>query len=135
MRRRFAVATALALIPTFALAPAAGAASDEWCDIDPIVVIKTPKGNLVPVYNTNGARGLEHQAVLPLSKVKYTVKSAAGGQTQVTMDVTVPNDLFDSGFPTRTKISTGPMGTLDVLATAEGTSGKAMRVQFTLETP
>jgi hypothetical protein len=47
----------------------------------------------------------------------------------------VPNDLFGSGFPTRTKISTGPMGTLQVLAAAEGKSGAAMRVQFTLDTP
>lgn len=135
MKRRFAVATMLALAPTLGLAATAGAASDEWCDIDPLVVIKTPKGNLVAVYNTNGAKGLEHQATLPLTKVSYSVQPADVGKTLVKMDVTVPNDLFGWGFATRTKISTGPMGTLEVLATAEGTSGRAMKLQFTLDTP
>ncbi|HEU5316694.1 MAG TPA: hypothetical protein VFX49_11330 [Chloroflexota bacterium] len=135
MKRRFAVATMLGLVPALGLATTAGAASDEWCDIDPLVVIKTPRGNLVPVYTTNGAKGLEHQATLPLTKVSYSAQAADGGKTLVKMDVTVPNDLFGSGFATRTKISTGPMGTLDVLSTAEGTSGRVMRLQFTLDTP
>ena len=136
MMKRFVVAMTLALLPLLALAPVAGAASDEWCDIDPIVVIQTPAGNLVPIYNTNGAQGLEHQVALPLSKVSYTVQPADGGtKTLVKLEVTVPNGLFGSGFATRTKISTGPMGTLKVLAATEGVSGRAMKVQFTLDTP
>jgi hypothetical protein len=134
--KRIAIALVLALLPILGLAPVAGAASDEWCDMDPLVVIQTPAGRLVPVYNTNGAKGLKYQVALPLAKVRYTVQPADGGRkTLVDMEVTVPNGLYGSGFATRTKISTGPMGTLTVLAAGEGVSGSAMRVQFTLDTP
>jgi hypothetical protein len=129
-------AAALALLPTLTLAPAASAASDEWCDVDPLVVIKTPKGNLVTLFNTNGAKGLLHQPTLALTKVSYTVQTANGGRdTLVKMSITVPNDLFGKGYSTRTKISTGPLGTLKVYAAAEGVSGQAMSIQFILDTP
>jgi hypothetical protein len=65
--------------------------------------------------------------------VSYTVKPADGGRTLVTMDVTLPEGLYGRDFATRTTISTGPMGTLQVLAKAQGESGQAMRVQFTLD--
>jgi hypothetical protein len=134
--RRFAVAMVLALVPMAVVAPAASAGSSEWCDVDPLVVIKTPKGNLVPVFNTNGARGLQYQPLLLLAKVKYTVQPADGGRkTLVKMEVTVPEGLFLSNFATRTIISTGPLGTLSVLAATEGRSGRPMPVQFTLDVP
>ena len=136
MIRRFAVAMVLALLPAVTLAPAASAASDEWCDLDPIVVIRTPGGNLVPLYHTDGVQGLKHQPALLVAKVSYTVQPVDGGQkTLVTMDVTLPEGLWGRDFATRTVISTGPMGTLRVLGRAQGQSGRPMRVQFTLDTP
>ena len=136
MIRRFAVAMVLALVPAVTLAPAASAASSEWCDVDPIVVIRTPKGNLVPVFNTMGVQGLQHQPAMLLARVSYTVKPAdQGRKTLVTLDVTIPEGLFGRDFATRTTISTGPLGTLKVLGKAQGESGRAMRVQFTLDTP
>ena len=136
MIRRFVVAIVLAVLPAVTLAPAASAASDEWCDSDPLVVIRTPKGNLVPVFNTNGVLGLKNQPALLLAKVSYTVQPADGGEkTLVKMDVTLPEGLYGRDFATRTTISTGPMGTLQVLGKAQGESGRAMKLQLTLDTP
>jgi hypothetical protein len=137
MKRFRAVLTAMvmALFLMGTAAPAA-LASDDWCDTDPLVVIKTPAGNLVPVFNTVGAKGLQHQPAILLARVSYTTQRGGDGRsTVVNLNVTVPDDLIGSGFPTRAKISTGPMGTLKVLATATGTSGKAMPMQFTLDVP
>src|SRR5688500_9449 len=134
--RRFAVAMVLALVPVVTVAPMASAASSEGCDMDPVVVIRTPKGNLVPVFNTMGVQGVQHQAAMLLAKVSYTVQPVDGGRkTLVTLNVTIPEGgLLGSDFATRTTISTGPLGTLKVLGTAQGESGRAMRVQFTLDT-
>ena len=123
----------LALLPMVAVVPAASA-GNSWCDDDPIVVIQTPGGHLVPIYNTMGVLGLEHAPSIALAKVSYTTQPTNGGQsTLVKLNVTIPNDLFGSGYSTRTKISTGPLGTLDILGTTSGNAGKAMSVQFTLD--
>ena len=137
MIRRFALAALLAGTTTAMTAPVALAGSSDWCDLDPIVIIRTPKGNLVPVYNTMGVRGLSHQAAMLAAKVSYTAQSVEGGsKTLVNLDVTIPEGaLWGRDFATRTVISTGPLGTLDVLGRAEGESGRAMRVQFTLDRP
>jgi hypothetical protein len=64
------------------------------------------------------------------------VQAVDGGKkTLVKMDVTLPEGLYGRDFATRTTISTGPMGTLQVLAKAQGESGQAMKLQFTLDTP
>jgi hypothetical protein len=134
MKRRLAVALVLALMPMVALAPAASASEDAWCDADPLVVIRTPKGNTVAVFNTNGVKGLKHQAALLLADVDYTVQSIDGGKkTLVKMQVTLPNGLHGSGFETRAKISTGPMGTLDVLAAGDAVTGKPIKLEFVLD--
>lgn len=136
MIRRCVVAIVLAVVPMAVLAPAVSAGSSDWCDADPIVVIRTPKGKLVPVYNTNGVAGLQYTPALALAKVSYTVQPADGGKkTLVKMEVTLPEGLYGRDFATRTTISTGPMGTLQVLAKAQGESGRAMKLQFTLDTP
>ena len=130
------MATMLAGAATATMAPVALAGSSDWCDLDPIVIIKTPKGSLVPVYNTMGVQGLQHQAAMLVAKVSYTAQPADGGRTTlVKLDVTIPEGLWGRDFATRTVISTGPLGTLKVLGRAEGESGRAMRVQFTLDRP
>ena len=127
----------LAGAATALTAPAAFAGSSEWCDLDPVVVIKTPKGNLVPVFNTMGVMGLSHQAAMLAAKVSYTAQPADGGsKTLVNLSVTIPEGmLWGWNFRTRTVISTGPLGTLEILGRAEGESGRAMDVQFTLDRP
>lgn len=114
-------------------------AGAEWCDTDPLIIIRTPGGQLVPVFIVVGARGLEHlpaAQAASLLATSHTVQSARGGHaTRVTVTVTVPDDLFERNFPTRASISTGPLGSGKVHATAEGRSGTSMDLQFTLPIP
>lgn len=112
------------------VAPGASAGA-QWCDTDPVVVIITPRGAIVPIFVNNGAQGAEHLPAVLLASMKYTVEPASSG-TLVHLDVVVPNDLFGKGFTTRSVVSTGPLGTGIVYATAYGVSGKAMHLDFTL---
>ncbi len=121
------------------LAPLAGwgqvpvaQAGEQWCEYDPLLVITTPQGNKVPVFYLTGAQGLQHSAATQLAAVSYTAKPSGKG-TLVDVTVTVPNDVFATGFLTRVKISSGPWGTLKVYGVDDGTSGKAMRVSFHLD--
>ena len=116
---------------------AVGAA--EWCDTDPVLVIETPGGALVTVYLLVGALGAEHlpaAQAASLLAANETVKSVAGGQaTRVTVTVTVPDDPFASGFPTRATVSSLPLGSGVVYDATEGTSGAPMTLRFTLPIP
>jgi hypothetical protein len=110
----------------------------EWCDTDPLVLIVTPEGTLVPVFILVGALGLEHLPAAQAASLlaTSTAEATAGGKaTRVTITVTVPDDLFGRGFATRAAASSGPLGTGTVYATAEGRSGTAMVLRFTLPIP
>jgi hypothetical protein len=134
--RRLLIVAALLLAT---LAAPAGAGAADWCDTDPLVLITTPGGNVAPVYVLVGAAGLEHlpavQAASILSTTE-TVAARAGGQaTRVTLTVTVPDDAFAIGFPTRAAASSGPPATGTVYDQTTGSSGQAMVLRFTLPVP
>ena len=127
----------LSLIVAAATTAAPVAAGEEWCDVDPVVLIVTPHGALVPVFANTGAAGLLNTpaALLSLLQTRATVRPGADGHsTLVDLAITVPNlPLLSWGsFPTRTTISSGPLGTGRVYGRATGTSGRAMHVVFTL---
>lgn len=129
----------LVLLGAF-LGPAAPArAAAEWCDTDPLLLIRTPGGQLVPVFILVGAQGAEHlpaaQAASLLATSDATEATAGGRATRVTVTVVVPNDPFGQGFPTRAAASTGPLGTGTVYATAERVAGAPMTLRFTLAIP
>lgn len=129
----------LALLVSFAalvaVTPTANAA-EEWCDTDPLVLIQTPGGALVAVYVTNGALGVEHLPAAQAATIGYSARPSANGRdTLVEMTVLVPDDLFGSGFPTRSTVSTGPLATGDIYATASGQSGTVMTMTFKLGVP
>lgn len=129
----------LALVAAFAMlaaAPSAVDASEQWCDADPLVLVQTPGGALVPVYVTSGAQGTEHLPAVLLATITYSAAPTADGAgTLVELRVRVPNDLFGSNFPTRSVASTGPLGTLDIYARTTGYSGQDMTMTFALGTP
>jgi hypothetical protein len=109
-------------------------AGEQWCEDDPLIVVQTPEGALVPVYVTNGARGVENLPFVLLTSVTYSVKKLGRG-TVVDMAVTVPNDPLSPPFETRSTVSTGPLKTGVVLATASGYSQETMHMRFTLDVP
>lgn len=136
LRRRTALRSTLATVAagvmTVATAPAV-LASDTWCDADPVELVITSGGKLVPIFVTNGARSLLHLPQLLLARISHSVKSVEGGTASlVTVSVTVPNGLLGRSFETRSVVSRGPIGLLHVYATTTGMSGSAMTMQFKL---
>lgn len=113
-------------------APASPArASDQWCDTDPLVVVRTPEGALVPVFVNSGALGVQHLLAVQLARITTEVGPAGRG-TLVKVRVLIPGDAFAGTFPTRTVASTGPLGTGTIYARADGSSGRTMTMTFTL---
>jgi hypothetical protein len=135
--RLLIVALGVLLALSGTVAPAKAGA--EWCDTDPLVLVQTPGGAIVPVFILVGAQGLEHlPAALAASLLatSHTVETTLGGRaTDVTLQVTVPDDLFARGFPTRATVSSGPLGSGKIHAKAEGKSGTTMILRFTLPVP
>jgi hypothetical protein len=121
--------------------PSTASAGETWCDVDPVVVVTTPQGNQVPVFVTTGARGAEHAPAVLAQSITYTTEPAREGTaTHVRMTVVVPGDAVPSDAPekrfdTRTKASSGPLGSGTLHSTAEGSAGKPMQMSFTLDVP
>src|SRR6266699_3544566 len=112
-------------------------ASDGWCDSDPILVVHTPAGNLVPVYYNVGSQSLVFtpNTLLGALVMSYTaVPTSGGAATKVTLVVMVPS-LLDQSFATRDIVSTGAFGTRTVYAYTSGVSGEAMTSTFKLPYP
>jgi len=137
--RRFGSVLPLPLLLSFALLAAfAGPvrAGEEWCDTDPLLLIRTPAGATVPVYVTSGGLGLAHTPAVLLATEQYTAQPAQEGRaTLVQVSVTVPGDAFDAHFATRAVVSSGPMATGTLYARATGESGQPMAMTFTLAVP
>lgn len=125
-------------------------AGEEWCEEDPPVVIYTPGGSAVVVYVTNGANGPEHLPALATAKISYTARPIKGERaTQVTMEVLIPGDPFDSQFRTRSVVTEtppiaptpvsspdpGPVAGSTILDAAYGYSGQVTRLGFKLDVP
>ena len=112
--------------------PGAGVAEagDEWCDVDPILLIQTPRGNLAAVFYLTGVLGPRDLvgALLGLLSADCTVKPDGDG-TLVTLNVVVPKGLLGLGFgvarPTRHKVTSGPRGTGDHDGPTTGETGTA----------
>ena len=94
-------------------------------------------GRLIPLFVNTGAQGVVNLpvALLAILQTHYTVHPGEDGHsTLVDMAITVPNlgILSRGSFPTRTVVSSGPLGTGKVYGRATGISGAVMHVTFTL---
>ncbi|HEU5317610.1 MAG TPA: hypothetical protein VFX49_15965 [Chloroflexota bacterium] len=133
--KRSLLSLLLALLCVVWLAPAA-LAEEEWCPIDPNLVVRTPGGNTVVVHVTNYAFGSQHVPALRAASIEYAVQSVPGlAATDVDVTVLVPDDAYASGFPTRTVASTQPFEGGIILARDDGKSGQPMRLRFRLDVP
>ena len=123
-------------LPAGWLAAPPALAWDEWCDSDPVLLIRTPAGTTVPVFYLTGVQGPAHLVggLLGNLSATYTAEPVGGG-TEVTVRVTVPNGLLGATYATRLLVSSGPLGTGDVYGAATGRSGEPMQVQFALAVP
>ena len=120
----------LALVLLAGPVPGAGAA-EQWCEEDPLVVITTPGGNLVPVFVTNRARGgPEYLPAVVAAEISYTAKPANGG-TAVKVYVTIP--AVPGVTDAASAASTGPLATGTIYATTTGATGQRMTLEFKLD--
>lgn len=128
---------AVVVLAAVLLVPAQTArASAEWCEIDPLVLVITPRGAIVPLFVTNGAQGIEHLLAAQLAEMRYTVQpDNDGAATRVQLRVTIRGDLFGPRFPVRSTVSTGPLATGTILAREVGVSGQTLLLAFTLPVP
>jgi hypothetical protein len=138
--RSLLLSLALLVLLVMTSPAAAALASDGWCDTDPILVVQTPAGNLVPVYVNVGAQSLLYtpNTLLGALVMSYTAVPTSGGSaTKVTVSVTVPTLPLaaDKSFRTRVTVSTGAFGTGTVYSYTSGVSGKAMTSTFKLPYP
>ena len=130
MRFLLVIMAALALL--VGLVPGASA-GDEWCEVDPVVVITTPGGSVVPVFVNIRAQGLEHLPGILQAQDSYTTQSTDGGTaTSVRMTVMVPGDRFSDRYPVQVVVTTGPARTGTTLASAKGYSEQDLQLKFTL---
>jgi hypothetical protein len=101
-----------------------------------VLLIRTPAGNIVPVYYLTGVQGPPHLVggLLGNLSADYTAEPAEG-RTRVSVRVTVPDGLLGTTYATRLTVSSGVLGTGTVYGTTTGTSGAAMQVRFFLPVP
>jgi hypothetical protein len=130
LARPLSLVVLLLLVAAYAV-PAS--ASNSWSDTDPVVVITTPGGNMVPVYVNNGVDGAEHLPAAQLARMTYTAKSVqSGAATKVTVTSTIPCDALGNGWASRVRPSSEPFGTGVLYGEAYSVCGQGMSVTFTI---
>lgn len=129
--RKFVLAGLMAALSSM-VAAAPASAWAEYCDWDPPVLIQTPSGNSVLVYDTVFTSSLL-QVGLPVES--YSVARAydedGNPVTAVDMAISVPAGLV-SQFSLLGVVSTGLNGSGQVLGSSSGSSGSVTHVKFTL---
>jgi hypothetical protein len=136
MRGLLALFLVLGLI--VAVQPPIARASDGWCDTDPILVVRTPGGRLVPLYVTVGAQSLLLTPNTLLGSVVLSYKAvptADGAATEVSVVINVRPSLLDRSFLTRQTVSTGAFGSGTVYAHDYGASGAPTTLFFEVPYP
>jgi hypothetical protein len=136
------VLAALVAVLLLAASSSATSADVEWCEDDPTVLVPLPGGSML-VHVTDYALGREHLAALRAATITSQVLPDGTGQVapagpaaaDVVLDISIPDDAYASGFPTRSIVSTLPHAAGTVLAAASGQSGQVMRLTFTVVLP
>ena len=132
--RRIAIAALAAEVLTAGSAVGA-AAWESYCDWDPVVLVVTPAGNVVPVYDSVWT-STPLNIGLPLESYRTSrVYSSSGApETAVDMAITVPTGLLFQ-FQTQDMVTTGLLGGGTVLAQKSGWSGQTLHLKFVLAQP
>ena len=132
--KRLVVAGALAL-GLLGASPSSAAAFATWCDWDPIVLVVTPAGHLVPVYDSVWTSSpLDLAVPLESHSVARTYDSSGRPVTVVYMTIYVPTGLVFR-YATTDMVTTGLLGSGKVLANGSGTSGQEVHLKFILPVP
>jgi hypothetical protein len=132
--KRALVAAALAAGVLIASPTTAGAWA-TFCDWDPLVLVVTPSGNIVPVYDSVWTSSLLDLGV-PLESytVSRTYSRSGKPETLVDMTISVPTGLLLS-YQTTDEVTSGLLGSGTMYARANGCSGTPVDLKFVLATP
>lgn len=115
--------------------PTTAGAWATFCDWDPLVLVVTPSGHIVPVYDSVWTSSLLDLAV-PLESytVSRTYSRSGKPETLVDMTITVPTGLL-LRYQTTDEVTSGLLGSGTVYARANGYSGTPVHLKFVLATP
>lgn len=132
--KRALVAAMLAAGVLFASPTTAGAWA-TFCDWDPLVLVVTPSGHVVPVYDSVWTPSLLDLGV-PLESytVSRTYSRKGAPETLVDMTISVPTGLLFK-YQTTDEVTSGLLGSGTVYARASGYSGTPVHLKFTLASP
>jgi hypothetical protein len=132
--KRVLVAAALAA-GLLVLSPTTAGAWATFCDWDPLVLLVTPAGHIVPVYDSVWTSSpLDLGIPLESYTVSRVYDRAGRPQTAVDMTIYTPTGLLFR-YATTDEVTTGLLGSGKVLAIGHGYSGTPVHLKFTLSEP
>jgi hypothetical protein len=132
--RRALVAAVLAAGVLLA-SPASAGAWATFCDWDPLVLVVTPAGHIVPVYDSVWTSSpLDLGAPLESYTVSRVYSRSGAPETLVDMTISVPTGLLFR-YQTTDEVTSGLLGSGTVYARANGYSGTPVHLKFTLAAP
>ena len=115
--------------------PASAGAWATYCDWDPVVLVVTPSGHIVPVYDSVWTSSVLEPG-LPLES--YTTSRVydkhGHPETAVDMTIYVPTGLL-LHYPVHDMVTSGLLGSGAVYAQADGTSGSPVHLKFIVGEP
>jgi hypothetical protein len=113
-------------------APTSAGAWVTYCDWDPLVLVVTPAGHVVPVYDSVWtASPLDLGVPLESYTVSRVHDSNGRPATAVNMTIYVPTGLLFR-YTTKTMVTSGLLGSGTIYAWQYGTSGTPAYLKFTL---
>jgi hypothetical protein len=127
------VVIAAAMAGAFLLAsPSTAGAWCSFCEWDPIVLIVTPAGHIVPVYDSVWTSSPLYPG-LPLASYQVSRVYDQQGQPETLVDMTIstPTGLL-LRYQVMDEVTTGLLGSGQVLARSYGWSGSPVHLKFVL---
>ncbi|HKW07966.1 MAG TPA: hypothetical protein VJS19_10415 [Candidatus Dormibacteraeota bacterium] len=117
------------------VSPTSAGAWATFCDWDPLVLVVTPSGHVVPVYDSVWTPSVLDLGV-PLESytTSRTYSRRGAPETLVDMTISVPTGLLLK-YETTDEVTSGLLGSGHVYARARGYSGSPVHLKFTLATP
>jgi hypothetical protein len=115
--------------------PTGAGAYSTYCDWDPLVLVVTPAGHIVPVYDSVWTSNLLDLGLPVESTTTSRVYSRSGvPETAVSVTISVPTGLLFR-YSTSDEVTSGLLGSGAVYARASGYSGTPVTLNFILDTP
>jgi hypothetical protein len=130
-----ALVAAMLAVGVLVASPAAAGAWSTYCDWDPLVLVVTPAGHIVPMYDSVWTSSLIDLGVPLESTTTSRVYSPKGApETAVSVTISVPTGLLFR-YPTTDEVTSGLLGSGTVYARGSGYSGTPVTLKFVLNTP